>query len=192
MAPAGGRHCGRRGLAAADGPLRAGRPPRPVAADRPRGAAPKDPPGPVCRRTRRRCGSVRPPPYSHEHMFLAASNRLHSWLQAVDRAVDEMLAGDEAEPADFGAPMTEPFLEPDPAAGSFEAEPVLPPAGPVALEPRRHPHRRTIARRPRVRRAGVVRPAAMPCLSPVPAAQPCLSPPKAAPGCPHADTRTRE
>jgi hypothetical protein len=136
--------------------------------------------------------SVRTPPYPPEHMFLTTTHRLHSWLQAVDRAVDDMLAWEEPEPARDDLTLSE--LVPAPVGTDERAEPE--PAGKFSAvgagERHRHPHRRAIVRRPRLRREGALGPTAMPCISPLPAAQACLAPPSAPPACPHASPRTRD
>ena len=136
--------------------------------------------------------SVRTAAYPPEHMFLTTTSRLHSWLQAVDRAVDDMLAWEEAEPACEDLPLSE--LVPAPVGTDERAEPE--PAGKFAAigagERHRHPHRRPSVRRPRLRREGALGPAAMPCISPLPSAQTCVAPPSATPACPHATPRTRD
>jgi hypothetical protein len=123
-------------------------------------------------------------------MFLPTTHRLHSWLQAVDRAVDDMLAWEEAEPAYEDILLRELVPAPVGTDERVEREPAGTFSAVGAGERHRHPHRRAIVRRPRLRREGALRPAAMPCISPLPVAEACLAPPSAAPTCPHASSRT--
>lgn len=91
----------------------------------------------------------------YERMFLTASDRLRSWLHSVNRAVDELLAGDAVESLFSSA---DPLVDPE---ASSEAG---------ASRRHAHPHKRAVARSRRPRRPGELASAPMVCVSPLPRA----------------------
>src|SRR5204862_1674812 len=87
-----------------------------------------------------------------EHMFLTGRERLRSWLQSLDRAVDELLAGDEIERLVY----RESSIDDGSWVGS--EPPVAVHGSTRDLQRQSHRQRRAIARHPRARRPGTVPP----------------------------------